>query len=79
MRSTDTFRFEPVTLSDIQNEIKNLNPNKVTTHNNISPKIFRSSQHATANVLQFSFNDALSNSVSGRHTSFQEKRSFKKN
>ena len=42
MRSTDTFRFEPVTLSDIQNEIKNLNPNKVTTHN-ISPKIFRSS------------------------------------
>ena len=43
MRSTDTFRFEPVTLSDIQNEIKNLNPNKVTTHNNISPKIFRSS------------------------------------
>ena len=42
MRSTDTFRFEPVTLSDIQNEIKNLNPNKVTTHNNISPKIFRS-------------------------------------
>ena len=43
MRSTDTFRFEPVTLSDIQNEIKNLNPNKVTTHSNISPKIFRSS------------------------------------
>ena len=43
MRSTDTFRFEPVTLSDIQNEIKNLNPNKVTTHKNISPKIFRSS------------------------------------
>ena len=43
MRSTDTFRFEPVTLSDIQNEIKNLNPNKVTTHDNISPKIFRSS------------------------------------
>ena len=43
MRSTDTFRFEPVTLSDIQNEIKNLNPNKVTKHNNISPKIFRSS------------------------------------
>ena len=43
MRSTDTFRFEPVTLSDIQNEIKNLNPNKVTTNNNISPKIFRSS------------------------------------
>ena len=43
MRSTDAFRFEPVTLSDIQNEIKNLNPNKVTTHNNISPKIFRSS------------------------------------
>ena len=43
MRSTDTFRFEPVTLSDIQNEIKNLNPNKVATHNNISPKIFRSS------------------------------------
>ena len=48
IRSTDTFRFELVTLSDIQNEIKSLNPNKATTHNNIPPKILRQSVKATA-------------------------------
>ena len=36
--STDTFRFELVTLSDIQNEIKSLNPNKATTRRYIPPK-----------------------------------------
>ena len=46
IRSTDAFRFELVTLSDIQNEIKSLNPNKATVHNNIPPKILRESVEA---------------------------------
>lgn len=61
MRSTDTFRFEPVTLLDTQNEIKSLDPSKVTT-NNIPPKIPLQTVEATANTLQLLVNNVLSNS-----------------
>ena len=46
-------------LSDIKNEIKGLNPNKATTHNNISPKILRPSAEVTANTLQSLFNKEM--------------------
>ena len=59
IRRTDTC-FLPVTLSDIQNEIKSLNPNKATTHNNIPLKIHRQPVEATAITLLC--NNALSNS-----------------
>ena len=49
-------------LSDIKNEIKGLNPNKATTHNNFPPKILRQSAEVTANTLQLLFNNAISNS-----------------
>ena len=49
-------------LSDIKNEIKGLNPNKATTHNNIPPKILRQSAEVTANTMQLLFNNAISNS-----------------
>ena len=49
-------------LSDIKNEIKSLNPNKVTTHNNIPPQILRQSAEVTANTVQLLFNNAISNS-----------------
>ena len=62
MRSTDTFRFKQVSLSDIQNEIKSLNPNKATTHNNVPPKILRQSVEATADSLQLLLTNALLNS-----------------
>ena len=48
-------------LLHIKNEIKGLNPNKTTTHNNISPKILRLSAEVTASTLQLLFNNALSN------------------
>ena len=48
-------------LSDVKNEIKGLNPNKATTHNNIPPKILRLSAEVTANILQSLFNNAISN------------------
>ena len=60
--NTNTFRFKHVMLSDIKNEIKGLNPNKATTHNNIPPKILRQSAEVTANTLQLLFNNAISNS-----------------
>ena len=46
-------------LSDIKNEVKGLNPNKVTTHNNIPPKILAQTAEVTANTLQFLFNNAI--------------------
>ena len=49
-------------LSGIKNEIKGLNPNKGTTHNNIPSKILRQSAEVTANTLQLLFNNAISNS-----------------
>ena len=62
IRSTDTFRFELVTSSDIQNEIKSLNPNKTTTRNYIPPKILRQSVEATADSFQLLLTNALSKS-----------------
>ena len=47
-------------LSDIKNEIKGLNPNKATTHNNIPSKILRQRAEVTANTLQLPFNNAIS-------------------
>ena len=49
-------------LSDIKNEIKGLNPNKATTHNNIPPKILQQSAEVTANTLQLLFNNTISDS-----------------
>ena len=49
-------------LSDIQNEIKGLNPNKATTHNNIPPNMLRQSTEVTANTIQLLFNNAILNS-----------------
>ena len=49
-------------LSDIKNEIKGLNSNKETTHNNMPPKILRQSAEVTTNTLQLIFNSAISNS-----------------
>ena len=62
IENTNTFRFKHVMLSDIKNEIKGLNPNKATTHNNIPPKILRQSAEVTANTMQLLFNNAISNS-----------------
>ena len=62
IKNTNTFRFKHFMLSDIKNEIKGLNPNKATTHNNIPPKILGQSDEVTANALMLLFNNAISNS-----------------
>ena len=59
-RNTNTFRFELVTLLDIPNEVKSLNSNEATTHNNIPLKILRQSIETTANTWQLRFNNVLS-------------------
>ena len=40
-KDTNTFRSEQVILSEIKNEIKDLYPNRTTTHNNISLEILQ--------------------------------------
>ena len=59
----NNFKFEPVSLSDIELEIRLLNPKKATTHKNIPPKILKSSSAATVNVLHRLFNETITKSV----------------
>ena len=58
---TDTFHFEPFTLPDIQNELKSLNLNKATTHNNI-PQNTPSKRGSYCYTLPLLFSNTLSNS-----------------
>lgn len=60
IRSTDTFNFELVSLSDIQNEMKSLNPSKAATHNNIPSKLLRQSVEATTYSLKLLSTNTLS-------------------
>ena len=62
IKNTNTFCFKHVMPSDINNEIKGLNPSKAITHNNIPSKILRQSAAVTAYTLQLLFNSAISNS-----------------
>ena len=57
------FKFEPVSLSDIELEIRLLNPKKATTHKNIPPKILKSSSEATVNILHRLFNETITKGV----------------
>ena len=57
------FSFEPVTLSDIVKEIKDINPTKSSTKDSITPKMLKISSEATANILQKLLNESLETSV----------------
>ena len=57
------FSFEPVTLSDIVKEIKDINPTKSSTKDSITPKMLKISSEATANIFQKLLNESLETSV----------------
>ena len=59
----NNFKFEPVSLSDIELEIRLLNPKKATTHKNIPPKILKSSSEATVNVSHRLLNETITKGV----------------
>ena len=59
----NNFKFEPVSLSDIELEIRLLNPKKVTPHKNIPPKILKSSSEATVSILHRLFNETITKGV----------------
>ena len=60
---TNRNKFEPVSFSDIELEIRLLNPKKATTHKNIPPKILKSSSEATVNTLLRLFNETITKGV----------------
>ena len=51
-------------LLDIKKEIKDLNQNKATTHDNIPQKTLRLSAKVTSDTLQLLFHNTISNSES---------------
>ena len=57
------FSFEPVALSDIVKEIKDVKPNKSSTKDSIPPKMLKISWEATANTLQKLLNESLETST----------------
>ena len=59
----NNFKFESVPLSDIELEIRLLNPKKATAHKNILPKILKSSSEATVNFLHRLFNETITKGV----------------
>ena len=52
-----SFKFEAISVSDIEKEIKTLNPEKATPSGNIRPKILKLSSDTTATTLQELFNE----------------------
>ena len=56
-----SFKFEAISVSDIEKEIKTLNPEKATPSGNIRSKILKLSSDTTATTLQELFNELLSN------------------
>ena len=60
---TNRNKFEPVSFSDIELEIRLLNPKKAATHKNIPPKILKSSSEATVNILRRLFNETITKGI----------------
>ena len=56
-----SFKLEGINVSNIEKEIKTINPNKATSSGNILPKILKLSSDTTATTLQELFNELLSN------------------
>ena len=56
-----TFSFNEASLSDIEKELRLLNPNKVYTFKTIPPKVLKESRECCSDILQKLFNNALSN------------------
>ena len=56
-----SFKFEAISVSDIEKEIKTINPKKETPSGNIPPKILKLSSDSTATTSHELFNGSLAN------------------
>ena len=57
IKNHDVFSFKTIEIVDIEKEINNINPKKVTTSNSIPPKILKKSSKVSASALHKLFND----------------------
>ena len=57
------FSFPGVSKTDVGKEIENINPKKITTRNNTTPRILNESHTVSSNFLQKLVNDAI---ISGK-------------
>ena len=57
-----SFYCQKVTPDAVDNEVRNLNPKKATTHKNIPPKILKSNSDVCVEPLTKIFNDSIANS-----------------
>ena len=61
-KNAGSFYFQKVTPDVVDNEVRNLNPKKATTHKNIPPKILKSNSDIYVEPLTQIFNDCIENS-----------------
>ena len=59
--NNNAFSFNETSSSDIEKELKSINPNKAYTFKNIPPKILKESIECCSDILQKLFNNTLSN------------------
>ena len=57
--SNASFDFSPVTVNDVEKEIKKLNPNKATTFNTIPSKMLLKTSEISAKILHKLFNETV--------------------
>ena len=60
--NADSFTFKPVSLEEMETEVKRLNPKKATTFKNIPPKILKNNSDICSEPLQEIFNNCIGNS-----------------
>ena len=61
-QNAGSFYFQKVTQDAVDNEVRNLNPKKATTHKSIPPKILKSNSDVCVEPLTQIFNDCIENS-----------------
>ena len=55
----DSFNFVPVTVNEVEKEIKKLNPNKATTFNTIPFKMLIKTSETSAKIVHKLFNETI--------------------
>ena len=59
----ESFTFNPVSLEEMETEIKRLNPKKATNFKNIPPKILKNNSHICSEPLREIFDNCIRSST----------------
>ena len=61
--NVESFTFNPVSLEEMETEIKRINPKKATTFKNIPPKILKNNSDICSEPLREIFNNCIGSST----------------